>query len=487
MNIREKFIQLTQYTEVIGQEYMLEKHLPEGINEDHIGNYWIKIGESDTMFTSHLDTAAHARRKVKHQFDSIKTKRGTEEHFIETDGTTVLGADDRAGVVLMLNMIEHKIPGLYYFFMGEESGTIGSSNILLDNPEIFEPYNKCISFDRKGYDSIITVQMGGRCCSPAFSSALAKDINNVSDYSFKADPTGIYTDSAVFMDDIAECTNISVGYFNEHSTQEFQNITFLEDLCEAVLKVKWEELPIERKPGPIETPNPIRKPKKEGDLNDQELGYIFMMIEDIFEETQQKECANGENFIPEKEMLFVSWYDDSQIVSVWIHEDGSITIGKDKFETFGDLEDQIEAVYGYRTDWGKLTDDDDDEEDNDGLPFDPDEPEEEHGIELGDNIDLSNNTFEDGIDIDKFIKDIDNLKIKKISAPKINSVLNKYNKTIESLVIWLYHNHNDPFKTQGLTWDDESDNFEFDTDYFEGEFSESKSSGTDTHGARTFN
>lgn len=489
MNIREKFLQLTQYTEVIGQEYMLEQYLPEGITEDHVGNYWIKIGESDTLFTSHLDTAAHSRRKVKHKFDSITNKSGEKEHFIETDGRTILGADDRAGVVVMLNMIEHNIPGLYYFFMGEESGTVGSSSILEDSPEIFEPYKKCISFDRKGYGSIITVQMGSRCCSPAFAFQLAKELTASSDYHFQSDPTGIFTDSATFMDDIPECTNISIGYFNEHSTEEFQNITYLENFCEAVLKVKWEELPVERNPGPIETPNPKRKPKKETDLDDRELSYIFMLIEDIFEETQQKECANGTNFIPEKEMLFVSWYNDDDIVSVWVHEDGSITIGKDKFKNLTELEDKIEDVYGYRTNWDKIAGrySEDEEDEDGGLPFDPDEPDEEHGIELSDNIDLSNNTFEDDIDLDNFIKDIDILKLKKISAPKINDILTKYNKTIESLVIWLYHNGNDPFKTQGLTWDDESDTFIFDTDYFKGDYSESKSTGVDSGGVRTFN
>jgi hypothetical protein len=188
-------------------------------------------------------------------------------------------------------------------------------------------------------------------------------------------------------------------------------------------------------------------------------------------------------YFPEKEMLFVSWYDDTQIVSVWVHEDGSITIGKDKFKNIEDLEDKIEAVYGYKTSWGKITDKYNDDDDDD-LPFEPDNI---SGVELSDNIDLSKNTFEDDIKIEHFIKDIDKLNIKKISAKKINNILNKYNKTIESLVIWIYHNGNDPFRTHGLTWDDESDAFEFDSDYFEGDYSKPKSNGVDSYSARTFN
>ena len=40
---------------------------------------------------------------------------------------TILGADDKAGMVILLYMIEKKIPGLYYFFIGEEVGCIGSN------------------------------------------------------------------------------------------------------------------------------------------------------------------------------------------------------------------------------------------------------------------------------------------------------------------------------------------------------------------------
>lgn len=477
MNIKEKFLELTQYTEVLGQEDLIRKYLPKELTRDHVGNYWMKIGKSDTMFTSHLDTAAFKREKVNHVFDDIETKSGNKEYFIETDGSTLLGADDRAGVVIMMYMIEHNIPGLYYFFMGEESGTIGSSNILKDKPEIFEEYKKCISFDRKGYGSIITVQMGGRCCSPAFATALAKQLSPATGHDFKADPTGIYTDSAVFMDDIEECTNLSVGYFNEHSVGEFQNLTYLEDFCEGVIKVDWENLPIERECGPIDTPNPKRKPKKDDDLTDIELSYIFMDIEDIFDETQMKDCANSNNFIPEKEMLFVSYYDDDNIISVWVHEDGSITIGNDEFKDLAELEDKIEAIYGYRLD--------DNDSDND-LPFDPDDPKESNNDNDdsfdSDDIDLSKNTFTDGMKIENFISDVAKLNQKEISAHKINGILNKYNKTIESLIIWIFNYYNDPSKTMGLTWDDVDDQFEYDPDY-----NKVKSTGVDVDGARDFN
>ena len=107
---------------------------------------------------------------------------------------------------------------------------------------------RCISFDRRNYFSVITSQLGRNCCSTQFADALCSELNS-NGLQVSLDPTGIYTDSASLMDDIPECTNISVGYFNEHTEDECQNINFLEKLAKAVLKVKWETLPTSRKVG----------------------------------------------------------------------------------------------------------------------------------------------------------------------------------------------------------------------------------------------
>jgi hypothetical protein len=239
MNIREKFLQLTQKTYPYGTEGQLEKYLPSGAQKDAVGNYFLKVGQSKTMFTCHLDTSSYKSEPVTHVIGS---------KFIKSDGTTILGADDKAGMTILLYMIEKGVPGLYYFFIGEESGCIGSSAAArsLD----FGGYNKCISFDRRGYDSVITEQFGGKCSSDEFASELAKRLNSsYVGFKFRPDPTGIYTDSASFTDIIPECTNISVGYFDEHRNSERQDIIFLERLCEALVKIDFETLPIVREPG----------------------------------------------------------------------------------------------------------------------------------------------------------------------------------------------------------------------------------------------
>jgi hypothetical protein len=153
-------------------------------------------------------------------------------------------------MTVLLYMIEKKIPGLYYFFIGEERGGIGSNKVasVFDSVEHLRGVKRCVSFDRRNYYSVITEQLGMQCCSDEFASALAKELNK-SGMNYSLDPTGIYTDSANFIDQIPECTNISVGYFSEHTVSERQNIDFLEKLAKASVKVNWESLPTAKKIG----------------------------------------------------------------------------------------------------------------------------------------------------------------------------------------------------------------------------------------------
>jgi hypothetical protein len=245
MDIKETFLKLTRHTYPHGCEHELFDLLPQNLEMDEFGNLYIKIGESDTMFTSHLDTATSANTPVTHVF---------EDNLIKTDGTSILGADDKAGVTIMLNMIENQIPGLYYFFLGEEVGCVGSRKVAEKHKVEKLPYiNKVVSFDRRGTNSVISFQASQRCCSDKFAEALSAVLNKAdTTFKYEKDPTGVYTDSAQFVSIYPECTNISVGYYSEHTFSERQDIEHLTKLAQAVTKVDWNSLPVERDPTKVE-------------------------------------------------------------------------------------------------------------------------------------------------------------------------------------------------------------------------------------------
>lgn len=239
--IFETFLELTSKTCPYGFEDQFLSDFrglfPRDLEKDEWGNYFIKIGQTRTIFASHIDTVSKEYQKVKHVINV---------NIISTDGSTTLGADDKAGVTVMLWMIKNRVPGLYYFFIGEEVGCIGSGNASkLGNFK--NKFDRIISFDRRGNNSVITFQSSQRCCSEKFGESLANQLN-IFDMSYKTDDSGVYTDSAEFMDIIPECTNISVGYNKEHTFSESQDIEHLQKLAEACVKIDWESLPTARDP-----------------------------------------------------------------------------------------------------------------------------------------------------------------------------------------------------------------------------------------------
>jgi len=51
---------------------------------------------------------------------------------------------------------------------------------------------------------------------------------------------------------VAECTNISVGYYNQHSVAETQDLEFAELLLQHLLEADWSKIVISRDPASYE-------------------------------------------------------------------------------------------------------------------------------------------------------------------------------------------------------------------------------------------
>jgi hypothetical protein len=228
------------------EEAYIERFIkPLGAVEDGIGNLYLTVPHKDgstpnTMFTSHTDSVhrTEGRQRVVITHDVVSVTQDEE----------CLGADDATGNYIMMTMIRNEVPGLYVFFRAEEIGGIGSDHAV-SNEDYWKDCTKCVSFDRTSdLHSVITHQGWGECASQAFAAELADRIYDHTKIDYQPDDSGIFTDSANFVDVIEECTNISVGYQNEHSDREIQNLTILGRLVEAMPKIQWDTLPVERDP-----------------------------------------------------------------------------------------------------------------------------------------------------------------------------------------------------------------------------------------------
>jgi hypothetical protein len=208
----------------------------DGAGNLHIDN---RIAGSKTLFIAHVDTV--------HKEVGANKIRKTATHWY-ADGAP-LGADDGAGVAMLMHLIHADVKGYYIFSQGEECGGIGAKHIATHHTDLLAQFDRAIAFDRRGIDSVISHQGMGRCASDVFCQALANDLNAFDDtLMYSPDDTGVYTDTAEFTDIIPECTNISVGYYSEHGDQENLDIVHFEALSKAVLKVMWDSLPTDRDP-----------------------------------------------------------------------------------------------------------------------------------------------------------------------------------------------------------------------------------------------
>lgn len=224
----------------------------------------ITVGKSKTLFSCHLDTVHNSSGYQTVMWDEgIGIFYKEEVNVVPFKGKGAvppvlqfgepLGADDGAGIWLLLNMIDADVAGTYIFHFGEERGGVGSRGMAMFHDDWLAEFDRAIAFDRRDTDNIITHQMGGRCCSDEFGAALASALNAAQPaFTYQPDDSGVFTDTANYTDLIGECTNVSCGYDREHSPDETLDMEHLSMLRQACIEIKWEELPTVRKPGEVD-------------------------------------------------------------------------------------------------------------------------------------------------------------------------------------------------------------------------------------------
>ena len=206
---------------------------------DEAGNISFVTSPSETVFAAHLDTVCSGDANVINTLTTSGKLVTAENHQ--------LGADDGAGIYILLELMRHKVPGRYIFTRGEECSGTGAS-YLAQNFD-FSPYKRSICFDRRGTTEVITHQGGERGASDAFGEALADALNQSQDLLYMTSDAGVFTDNALWLHLVPESVNVACGYSGEHSKNEHLDLTHLEALAAAVIKIDWEALPTCREPG----------------------------------------------------------------------------------------------------------------------------------------------------------------------------------------------------------------------------------------------
>lgn len=214
---------------------------------DEAGNIHLDLRndvKNTTLFVAHTDTVHRTEGRQKVYTINVGEKQSKQVLYADANNsaTTALGADDASGVLMLLHLIQNRVPAYYIFTRGEECGGIGSSYLADWYATLLIQFDRAIAFDRKGTSSVITHQAYGRTCSDKFADALSESLSNM-ELMYAPDNTGVYTDTAEFVYLIPECTNISVGYAQEHTAYEWQDLTHLHHLMNTAITIDWDALP----------------------------------------------------------------------------------------------------------------------------------------------------------------------------------------------------------------------------------------------------
>lgn len=211
----------------------------------------VKRKKSTVLFSCHIDTC-HSMEESNGQRQALTYDSVMGELFLATPEQGrkpgCLGADDGAGIYIMLRMLKANVPGSYVFHIGEERGCIGSNLMLTNHEEFLKKHTHAIAFDRPNDEEVIVTQSNQECASTAAGTAIAAVLHTASGgmVDLKVSHRGVVTDTKVYRYSIRECINIGVGYSKQHSSSEVQDIAYLECLTEAACKVDWSTIPVVR-------------------------------------------------------------------------------------------------------------------------------------------------------------------------------------------------------------------------------------------------
>lgn len=212
----------------------LLKLLPATTYQDGYGNIIVDIGENPAaiLFSCHTDMVC-SYPDITRQNLMI-----TDCFYVSSAADHQLGADDGAGIWLMLNLINANISGRYIFHRDEEIGGLGSLYLYRHRSDVLVGIKQAIAFDRRDRYAVVTNMNGQACCSEHYASKLCQALA----MRHKPDKDGGFTDVTRYIKLIDECTNISVGYFSEHQHYEKLDYFYCRTLRDKLLTVNWQTL-----------------------------------------------------------------------------------------------------------------------------------------------------------------------------------------------------------------------------------------------------
>lgn len=210
------------YKQICGmRQENLKKSLADMLNQKYkkvieTDKYIYAIGDIPITLVAHMDTVF---------------KFPAKEFYYDKDANVVWspeggGADDRAGVFAILFILKSHFRPSIIFTTDEERGCLGADAFVSEVPEALTETKYVIQLDRRGKEDCVFYD----CYNNDFEEY-------VETFGFKT-AIGSFSDISVICPawGIAG-VNLSVGYFNEHTTAEYLNVGYLFNTITRVIQM----------------------------------------------------------------------------------------------------------------------------------------------------------------------------------------------------------------------------------------------------------
>ena len=137
-----------------------------------------------------------------------------------------IGADDRAGVYAILSILEQGLKPTVIFTTDEEIGGLGAQALITTLSSVPIELNLLIQLDRRGRNQSVFYY----CDNPEFTEY-------INQFGF-CTATGSFSDISIICPqwEVAG-VNLSIGYFNEHSLQEYWCLTYTQETIDKVKQI----------------------------------------------------------------------------------------------------------------------------------------------------------------------------------------------------------------------------------------------------------
>ena len=194
--------------------YLKKHYTGLKIRVDKVGNIYVTKGKAKHygVIASHMDQVGKYKGKI-YIFRHNNIMIGIGEHGQQVN----LGADDKNGVWIALQMLKYEPVLKCVFFVGEEVGCVGSSACDMS---FFDNAKYVIQCDRRNGGDFINETYSTELCDDSFISKELK-----AKYGYK-DTYGMMTDVETLKERGLKvaCCNMSCGYYNPHRDNEFTNV-----------------------------------------------------------------------------------------------------------------------------------------------------------------------------------------------------------------------------------------------------------------------